>query len=75
MAILTFAGSSAVSHALDAPPIIQVVAGLATSALLIAPLFLLRRYRADIATLWGFVRQARRPKRPVEVAANAGDES
>ena len=75
MAILTFAGSSVVSHVLNAPPIIQVVAGLAASALLIAPLFLMRKYRADIATLWGFVRQAKRPKRPVEVAPEAGGES
>ncbi len=69
MAVLTFGGSAVISHLFVAPPILQVLAGLAASAILVAPLFMLRPYRTDIATLWGFVRQARRPKRPAQPQA------
>jgi len=77
MAILTFAASAITSGLLDAPAILQVLAGAAAAAIVVAPLFLFRQYRTDIATLWGFVRQARRPKksaRPeVDLPARDGD--
>ena len=66
MAILAFSGSFFVSRLVPTPlAILEILVGGVAALCLIAPLFLFRGYRRDIAQLMDFVKRMRGPKRAV----------
>jgi len=61
-ALLAFGSAFAATRSVDLIPILELIVGVAAGGVVLLPLLLIPAYRRDIAQIFGFVAQMRKPK-------------